>query len=570
MGTSPASARSRSKSPTPANNKPSRQDLPPDAKTESVGKLEGASNAEVAKPLAPPLRPGPSQQAPGGTQTPDFFAPQVGGSLSLEPNPFEQSFGGGGGGGPETPGGTKLPPVASLTSPSSLLPGTTATPFNWGGGSLRTGPLSPAMLSGPANDYFGDTHHLRGGFPTPNESSLRSGLTPGGSGSMFPAPSPNSQALFAQLASGGATPNTLDFHRTALSAAAKREQGAANAQQPHQQPQQQQQQQQQPPPQQPPPTSSAPQQEVPNGASTEKTEAKPATGPFDPHDNDAANGLFMLAQGGQGRNGSQNTAHFPPPAPPAPAATAAPAVAPVSGPGHAHPAPGSTLNHEVNSQVASHHPAQMIPVRAASDNSNVSEDGTQMKPASRTKGKKNSLGSNSNGRRKADDMPTKVPASKKAKVNNGHANGMLEMSDEDDEDEDEDDMKGKFEDGGVKSKMTEEEKRKNFLERNRVAALKCRQRKKQWLANLQNKVEMYGTENDALTTQVTQLREEVVNLKTLLLAHKDCPVTQQQGIHGAFIAQMEPYNAQMNPYGMAGPIPNQQVMPGQNVQRRFS
>jgi ATF/CREB family transcription factor len=61
------------------------------------------------------------------------------------------------------------------------------------------------MLSGQANDYFGDTHHLRGGSPTPNESSLRTGLTPGGSGSMFPTPSPNSQ-LFAQLASGEATP----------------------------------------------------------------------------------------------------------------------------------------------------------------------------------------------------------------------------------------------------------------------------------------------------------------------------------------------------------------------------
>ncbi|RDA94571.1 hypothetical protein CP533_2502 [Ophiocordyceps camponoti-saundersi (nom. inval.)] len=564
MGTSPASARSRSKSPTPANNKPSRQasehpnpsltldaDLPSDAKIESVGKLEGSSNAEVAKPLAPPLRPGQSQQAPGGTQTPDFFATQVGGgSLSLEPNPFEQSFGGGG---PETPGGTKLPSVAALTSPSSLLPGSNATPFNWGGGSLRTGPLSPAMLSGPANDYFSDAHHLRGGFPTPNESSLRSGLTPGGSGSMFPAPSPNSQALFAQLASGGATPNTLDFHRTALSAAAKREQSTANA-----------------PPSQQAPTTSAPQQEIPNGASTEKTEAKPATGPFDPHDNDAANGLFMLAQGGQGRNGTQSTAHFPPAAAPAPASAAAPAAAPVSGPGHAHPAPGSTLNHEANSQVANNHTPQMNSVRAASDNSNMSEDGTQMKPSSRTKGKKNSLSASSNGRRKTDDLPIKAPTAKKAKGNNGHANGILDMSDEDEDEDDDDDMKGKFEDGGGKSKMTEEEKRKNFLERNRVAALKCRQRKKQWLANLQNKVEMYGTENDALTTQVSQLREEVVNLKTLLLAHKDCPVTQQQGIHGAFIAQMEPYNAQMNPYGMAGPIPNQQVMPGQNVQRRFS
>ncbi|PHH58505.1 hypothetical protein CDD80_2222 [Ophiocordyceps camponoti-rufipedis] len=132
MGTSPtaASARGKSASPKPSNNKPARQDPPSDVKTEPVGKLEGSSNAEVAKPLAPPPRPGQPQQAPGGNNTPDFFAPQVGGgSLSLEPNPFEQSFGGGGG--PETPGGTKLPSVAALTSPSSLLPGSNATPFNW-------------------------------------------------------------------------------------------------------------------------------------------------------------------------------------------------------------------------------------------------------------------------------------------------------------------------------------------------------------------------------------------------------------------------------------------------------
>lgn len=104
-----------------------------------------------------------------------------------------------------------------------------------------------------------------------------------------------------------------------------------------------------------------------------------------------------------------------------------------------------------------------------------------------------------------------------------------------------------------------------------VAALKCRQRKKQWLANLQNKVEMFSSENDALTAQITQLREEVVNLKTLLLAHKDCPVTQQQGLHSAYMSQVvEPFNAQMNPYGMAGPMPNQPVMAGQSVQRRFS
>lgn len=104
----------------------------------------------------------------------------------------------------------------------------------------------------------------------------------------------------------------------------------------------------------------------------------------------------------------------------------------------------------------------------------------------------------------------------------------------------------------------------------RVAALKCRQRKKQWLANLQNKVELFSSENDALTAQITQLREEVVNLKTLLLAHKDCPVTQQQGLHGAFMQQpLEAYNPQQMPYGMGAPMNGQPVMAGQGP-RRFS
>ncbi|RJE16935.1 Transcription factor, partial [Aspergillus sclerotialis] len=101
------------------------------------------------------------------------------------------------------------------------------------------------------------------------------------------------------------------------------------------------------------------------------------------------------------------------------------------------------------------------------------------------------------------------------------------VSDPGDSDED-DDPRRKSQ--GDPKKMTDEEKRRNFLERNRVAALKCRQRKKQWLANLQAKVELFTSENDALTATVTQLREEIVNLKTLLLAHKDCPVSQAQGL----------------------------------------
>lgn len=82
---------------------------------------------------------------------------------------------------------------------------------------------------------------------------------------------------------------------------------------------------------------------------------------------------------------------------------------------------------------------------------------------------------------------------------------------------------------------------------------------------------MYTTENDNLNAQINQLREEVVNLKTLLLAHKDCPVSQQQGLHNAFMQQaMEPYNGPLNAYAIPAPIPGQPVMAGQGVNRRFS
>ncbi|KAH7109350.1 Aft1 HRA domain-containing protein [Dactylonectria macrodidyma] len=529
MGTSTvdASARGESKSPKPSKKSPPRPDAPTDAKADPSVNPEVASNAEAAKPLAPPPRPGQQQ----GTDTPDYFAATVGGSLSLEPNPFEQSSGGA----PETPGGTKLPFVAALTSPSSLLPGPNATPFNWGGGSLRTGSLSPAMLSGPANDYFGDTH-LRGGFPTPNESSLRSGLTPGGSGSMFPAPSPNSQALFAQLAGGGATSSTIDFHRTAISAAAMREQANGVQRAAGQPPQ--------PPAQQPPSVTSQP-QEITNGNAVIKPEVKPASCPFDPHDNDAANGLFMLAQG---RNGAQSTNQF----------------AVTSGPtSHAHSAPVVPHNMNTSPQMSSANGGSIASARGVSEFSGVSDDGDQARPNTRGKGKKNPPATN--GRRKADEAPAKVPPTKKAKANSG----IPVMPDDMDMSDDESNMK--YDENGTKTKMTDEEKRKNSLERNRVAALKCRQRKKQWLGNLQTKVEMFSTENDALTAQITQLTGEVVNLKTLLLAHKDCPVTQQQRLHNAFMSQVvEPFNPQMNPYGMGAPMPHQSVMAGQGVQRRFS
>lgn len=524
---------------------PRPADAQPEPKLDAASKPEPqSSNAEATKPLAPPPRPGQQPAVTASNNSPDYFSTNpLGGSLSLEPNPFEQSFGGA----PETPGGTKLPSVAALTSPSSLLPGSGVTPFPWGSQSLRTGPLSPAMLSGPTTDYFSDTHHIRGGFPTPNESSLRSGLTPGGSGSMFPAPSPNTQALFAQLGGPAATPGTLDFHRTALSAAAaKREQKAqTQASQP------------------PPVTSQPPPQEITNGTAPLKNGIKPASGPFDPHDNDAANGLFMLAQG---RNGTQphaqpHTQQYPVIPPPLSHTqhhtTTAPPVQPMN------------TSPQMNGASLAGSSARGVS-EAASANSDESE---VARPNTRGKGKRNSGGGGGN-RRKAEDAPAKAPASKKAKTNGTRAPSFSGSFDDMDHSDDDDDMKDH--EGGPKSKMTDEEKRKNFLERNRVAALKCRQRKKQWLANLQTKVEMFSTENENLQATIAGLREEVVNLKTLLLAHKDCPITitqaqQGQGLHNYSMNQPMDFNPQMNPYGMGATMSNQQpVMAGQGVDRRYS
>ncbi|KAF7722224.1 hypothetical protein EC973_003544 [Apophysomyces ossiformis] len=72
----------------------------------------------------------------------------------------------------------------------------------------------------------------------------------------------------------------------------------------------------------------------------------------------------------------------------------------------------------------------------------------------------------------------------------------------------------------------EDEKRQQLLERNRQAAFKCRQRKKEWIAQLQGNVDLLTAENIMLKEHVIRFREEIICLKTLLLAHDDCPLTQ--------------------------------------------
>lgn len=416
----------------PPEDPPSAAKEPPD---QIKGKdIQAASNADAAQPLAPPPRPAPSQPNPTDS---DYFSRNHSNShFSLEPNPFEQSFGNPSS---ETPGSKSLlPPVASLTSPAPLLGGTaSAGGYNWSN-SLRSGPLSPAMLGGPvASDYFDPA--IRGSFPTPNESSLRTGLTPGGGGSMFPAPSPNSQALFQQLASGGATPGTLDFHRTAMNAAAARKDShkAVSA------------------------STSQPQEKrapvAPMDPSNQQQQPQQST--FGPNDNDAANGLYLLAQSG---NGSQSNTQFTVPKPPN----------------------GNTIN---AAQNRSHETSPNLPKRSGVNGStgenmpgslrgvseisgDASSSGDQNRPTTRARGKRVSAGKASgpsNARRKAEETPSKQPSAKKVK-NNGAAGAEINMDmDGIDSDEEPNIKEEQYHENG--KKMTDEEKRKNFLERNRYA-----------------------------------------------------------------------------------------------------
>lgn len=289
------------------------------------------------------------------------------------------------------------------------------------------------MLGGPVgaapNDYFDPS--LRGSFPsgvTPNESSLRTGLTPGGGGSMFPAPSPNSQTLFQQLANGGATPNTLDFHRTAMNAVAARKGNQTNGT-----------------------NTQAEDLRAPVAPMDPSLQQQPQQPTFGQHDNDAANGLFLLAQAGNGAQAS-----------------------------HQYAVP-NTNNTMANNR--SHESSPNMSKGARNGNGSiggqsemsgdVSDSGDQSKPPTRNRGKRASGGTNTaptNGRRKADDTPPKQPSAKKQKkISNNNNNAMMDIDGMDSEEEQPNIKEEQYHPDG--KKMTDDEKRKNFLERNRYVML---------------------------------------------------------------------------------------------------
>lgn len=73
-----------------------------------------------------------------------------------------------------------------------------------------------------------------------------------------------------------------------------------------------------------------------------------------------------------------------------------------------------------------------------------------------------------------------------------------------------------------------EVKRVKFLERNRAAASRCRAKKKMWVEELEVKSKDINTLNQSMQQEISMLKSEVQQLKSILIAHKDCPLIVHQ------------------------------------------
>ena len=65
-------------------------------------------------------------------------------------------------------------------------------------------------------------------------------------------------------------------------------------------------------------------------------------------------------------------------------------------------------------------------------------------------------------------------------------------------------------------------KRERFLKRNRVAASKCRQKKKEYISNLEERARELTSSRNHLMAYVASLKNEIIALKTEMLKHSDC------------------------------------------------
>ncbi|XP_051999485.1 cyclic AMP-responsive element-binding protein 5-like isoform X1 [Xyrauchen texanus] len=111
--------------------------------------------------------------------------------------------------------------------------------------------------------------------------------------------------------------------------------------------------------------------------------------------------------------------------------------------------------------------------------------------------------------------------------------------------------------GGRRRRVMDEdpdERRRKFLERNRAAATRCRQKRKVWVMSLEKKAEELTQTNMQLQNEVTMLKNEVTQLKQLLLTHKDCPITTMQKDSQGYLSP------ESSPAGSPTPATQQQVI----------
>lgn len=77
---------------------------------------------------------------------------------------------------------------------------------------------------------------------------------------------------------------------------------------------------------------------------------------------------------------------------------------------------------------------------------------------------------------------------------------------------------------GKKTKLSNDKrgKKRTKQEQNRLAAAKCRDRKRDLASTLNNEVEALKYRHDELSSYLNELRSEVIGLKTEVLRHTDC------------------------------------------------
>lgn len=89
----------------------------------------------------------------------------------------------------------------------------------------------------------------------------------------------------------------------------------------------------------------------------------------------------------------------------------------------------------------------------------------------------------------------------------------------------------------------DDEKREQFLARNREAASKCRQKKKEWTQDLEQRARDLSSQKQMLTTYLAMLKNELLMLKCKCLEHSDCGCEEIRSYMKNTLNTMPPANA---------------------------